>query len=318
MTAARPWLPDAMARSRGVPARGLGGRRTTPRASRAARARTSSPRSSRSAVGLSRQAPAAALRPRWCLGFCTSRRACSQLRQRGRCSRAVAFGCARWGSTPRRLAERDLDPARAAVAVAWLDPTVFYDSLRIAGVRGLAERPTTAATAGGSPPAFWAAGCSMAPWLLGLALRFSARVRGVASVAGGRRGRARPGRGDRAAARGAGPARPRRARRRRALAGGDPGAGRVGAVPRRRRHRRAQADDGQHRDLGPRLAARTSAGARDHPGRSRAARAHSRTSRVCSTASAPAGTRWSRPWSALRSRCLPSSRWWRSGCSRRC
>ena len=87
-------------------------------------------------------------------------------------------------------------------------------------------------------------------------------VRGVPTLPGGGRGRARPGGRDRPAARGAGPARARRARRGRALAGGDPRAGRVGAVPRRRRHRGAQGDHGQHRDLGPRLARGRAPGAR--------------------------------------------------------
>ena len=86
---------------------------------------------------------------------------------------------------------------------------------------------------------------------------------------------ARPSRPrDRAAARGAGPAGARRARRRRPLARGDPGPGRVGAVPRGRRHPAAQADHGEHRDVGPHVAA------------GRAARAASATDRRPSRAPA--------------------------------
>jgi signal transduction histidine kinase len=65
-------------------------------------------------------------------------------------------------------------PVSAAVAVLWLDPTVFYDSLRVAGVDGLASRYY-----GGNSwrlsAGLLGTGLLMAPWLLGLALRFSER-----------------------------------------------------------------------------------------------------------------------------------------------
>ncbi len=52
----------------------------------------------------------------------------------------VAFGCARWGSTLVVWLSALSIPLGAAIAVVWLDPNVFYDSLRVAGVQGLARR----------------------------------------------------------------------------------------------------------------------------------------------------------------------------------
>ena len=230
----------------------------------------------------------------------------------------VAFGCARWGSEAVVWLSGVSIPVAAAIAVALLDANVLYDALNTAGVRVLAGRAYDGTNGWRVPAGLLGTALLMAPWLLGLALRFSARLPGLTRLPGRGRGRARPGRGDRPAARGPGQARSRRARRRGPLARGDPGPGGVGAVPRRRRHRGAQADDGEHRHLGPHLARR-----RPHacspPRRERAPRRRgSPTWRACSTASARVGTASSRPSSGPRSRCRPSSRWWPSGCSRRC
>ena len=48
----------------------------------------------------------------------------------------VAFGCARWGSRTVVWLSGLSIPLGAAIAVLWLDPNVFYDSLRVAGVAG--------------------------------------------------------------------------------------------------------------------------------------------------------------------------------------
>ena len=77
------------------------------------------------------------------------------------------------------------------------------------------------------------------------------------------RGGAVAGRGDRPPARGAGSDGPRRPRRGRSLARGDPGPGRVGAVHQGLRHPGPQEDHGEHRDVGPLVAAGRPPGA-DH------------------------------------------------------
>ena len=52
----------------------------------------------------------------------------------------VAFGCARWGSRTIVWLSGLSIPLGATIAVLWLDPNVFYDSLRVAGVEVLARR----------------------------------------------------------------------------------------------------------------------------------------------------------------------------------
>jgi signal transduction histidine kinase len=126
------------------------------------------------AVGLSRQAPAAALTASWCLGFLHLVTGVQPLVSEVLLA-AVAFGCARWGSRPVVWLSGISIPIGAAVAVAWLDPNVFYDSLRVAGVRGLAERAYYGGNSWRVTAGLLGAGLLMAPWLLGLALRFSAR-----------------------------------------------------------------------------------------------------------------------------------------------
>jgi signal transduction histidine kinase len=126
------------------------------------------------AVGLSRQAPAAALAASWFLGFLHIATGVQPLVSEVLLA-VVAFGCARWGSTLVVWLSGISIPIGAAVAVAWLDPTVFYDSLRVAGVRGLAERAYYGGNSWRLTAGLLGSALLMAPWLLGLALRFSAR-----------------------------------------------------------------------------------------------------------------------------------------------
>ena len=66
-------------------------------------------------------------------------------------------------------------PLGAAVAVVWLDPNVCYDSLRVAGIQGLARSAYDGTDSWRLSAALRGTALRMAPWLLGLALRFSAR-----------------------------------------------------------------------------------------------------------------------------------------------
>ena len=126
------------------------------------------------AVGLSRQAPAAALTAAWCLGFLHVVTGVQPLVSEVMLA-VVAFGCARWGSRWVVWLSGLSIPIGAAVAVAWLDPNVFYDSLRVAGVRGLAARAYYGGNSWRVTAGLLGTGLLTAPWLLGLALRFSAR-----------------------------------------------------------------------------------------------------------------------------------------------
>ena len=126
------------------------------------------------AVGLSRLAPGGALATAWCTGGLqvvtgTGPMVCEVLLA------VVAFGCARWGSTLVLWLSAVSIPLGAAIAVLWLDPNVFYDSLRVAGVRGLARRAYDGTNGWRVSAALLGSALLMAPWLLGLALRFSER-----------------------------------------------------------------------------------------------------------------------------------------------
>jgi signal transduction histidine kinase len=87
----------------------------------------------------------------------------------------VAFGCARWGSPAVVWLSGLSIPLGAAIAVVWLDPTVFYDSLRVAGIQVLAQRAYDGTDGWRLTAGLLGTALLMAPWLLGLALRFSAR-----------------------------------------------------------------------------------------------------------------------------------------------
>ena len=111
----------------------------------------------------------------------------------------VAFGAARWGSAATVWASALSIPAAAVIAVLWIDPGVFYGALDTAGFRSLVDDdlPVQRPLADHAPPSS-ACRCSGVPWLAGLALRFSARAPSSPSASQvDRRGRARPGRGDR-------------------------------------------------------------------------------------------------------------------------
>ena len=126
------------------------------------------------AVSLSRHAPAAALAVAWLVGLAHVVTGTGPLVSEVLLV-VVAFGCARWGSATIVWLSGLSIPVAAAVAVVWLDPTVFYDSLRVAGVQVLARRAYDGTDSWRLPAALLGTALLMAPWLLGLALRFSAR-----------------------------------------------------------------------------------------------------------------------------------------------
>jgi signal transduction histidine kinase len=126
------------------------------------------------AVSLSRHAPAAALAVAWLVGFAHVVTGTGPLVSEVLLV-VVAFGCARWGSATVVWLSGLSIPVGAAVAVVWLDPNVFYDSLRVAGVQVLARQAYDGTDSWRLPAALLGTALLMAPWLLGLALRFSAR-----------------------------------------------------------------------------------------------------------------------------------------------
>jgi signal transduction histidine kinase len=125
-------------------------------------------------VGLSRGAPGAALTVAWCLGFLHIATGVQPLVSEILLA-LVAFGCARWGHALVVWLSGLSIPVGAAVAVLWLDPNVFYDSLRVAGIEGLARRGYYGGNGWRLSAGLLGTALLMAPWLLGLALRFSAR-----------------------------------------------------------------------------------------------------------------------------------------------
>ena len=88
---------------------------------------------------------------------------------------AVAFGCARWGSSAVVWLSGISIPVGAAFAVAVLDPFVLYDALDRAGIQVLVRRAYDGTNSWRLPAGLLGTALLMAPWLLGLALRFSAR-----------------------------------------------------------------------------------------------------------------------------------------------
>ena len=126
------------------------------------------------AVALTRRAPAAALAVAWGVGAVHVLTGTGPLVSEVLLA-YVAFGCARWGSTTVLWLSGLSIPLGAVIAVLWLDPSVFYDALRVAGVEGLARTTSLSADQWRVPAGLFATAILMAPWLLGLALRFSAR-----------------------------------------------------------------------------------------------------------------------------------------------
>ncbi|WP_395659378.1 sensor histidine kinase [Nocardioides sp.] len=128
------------------------------------------------AVGLSRAAPGAALALAWLVGAVQVLTGTNAMVVELLLA-VVAFGCARWGSTVVVWISGLSIPLGAAIAVLWLDASVFYEALHVAGVMELAQQRYQAGDDWRIPAALMAATILAAPWLLGLALRFSARSR---------------------------------------------------------------------------------------------------------------------------------------------
>ena len=126
------------------------------------------------AVGVARASPGAALAVAWCIGGVHVLTGAGPIVAEVLLA-YVAFGCARWGTRTVVWLSGLSIPLGATIAVLWLDPTVFYDSLRVAGVEVLARRAYDGTDGWRLPAAFLGTALLMAPWLLGLALRFSAR-----------------------------------------------------------------------------------------------------------------------------------------------
>jgi signal transduction histidine kinase len=125
------------------------------------------------AVALSRHAPGAALGVAWFMGLIHVVTGTGPIVSEVLLA-VVAFGCARWGSTAVVWLSGISIPLGSAVAVVVLDANVFYDSLRVAGIEVLARRAYAGTESWRVPAALLGAALLMAPWLLGLALRFSA------------------------------------------------------------------------------------------------------------------------------------------------
>ena len=126
------------------------------------------------AVGLTRGAPGAALAVAWCVGGVHVLTGTGPVVAEVLLA-YVAFGCARWGRASIVWLSGVSIPLGAAIAVVWLDPNVFYDSLRVAGVQVLARTGYDGTNSWRLPAGLLGTALLMAPWLLGLALRFSAR-----------------------------------------------------------------------------------------------------------------------------------------------
>jgi signal transduction histidine kinase len=124
------------------------------------------------AVALSRLAPGTALGVAWCVGAVHLVSGSGPLTVEALLA-AVAFGCARWGSAPVVWLSGLSIPLGATIAVLGLDPAVLYNALGTAGIRVLA-RGYTSNDGWRLPAGLIGTGLLTAPWLLGLALRFSA------------------------------------------------------------------------------------------------------------------------------------------------
>lgn len=124
------------------------------------------------AVGLSRLAPGAALTVAWVVGAVqVTTGTMAMLVELSLV--AVAFGCARWGSAVTVWLSGLSIPLGVAIAVVWLDRDLLYgvdqaglEPLVQLARRGSDWRPTVG---------LMLLAALVAPWLLGLALRFAAR-----------------------------------------------------------------------------------------------------------------------------------------------
>ena len=126
------------------------------------------------AVSLSRHAPGAALAVAWLTGGVHVVTGTGPMVVEVALA-VVAFGCARWGNNAVVWLSGISIPVGAAFAVALLDPFVLYDALDSAGVQVLARRAYDGTNSWRLPAGMLGTALLMAPWLLGLALRFSAR-----------------------------------------------------------------------------------------------------------------------------------------------
>jgi len=124
------------------------------------------------AVGLSRAMPGVALALAWLIGAMQVS-AGTPAMVTELAFAVVAFGCARWGSTTVVWLSGLSIPASVAIAIVWLNIDAFYSVMSRTGLRTLAE---TAARGNDWRPAvaIMLLALVAAPWLLGLALRFSA------------------------------------------------------------------------------------------------------------------------------------------------
>jgi signal transduction histidine kinase len=126
-------------------------------------------------VGLARALPAAALALAWLVAAVQISTDAPVLTVELTLA-VVAFGCARWGSTFVVWLSGLSIPAGAVLVVRWLDPDLLLRLVDRAGLKTLAD----AAYQGGDwrgTVGLMLLAVLMAPWLLGLALRFSARAR---------------------------------------------------------------------------------------------------------------------------------------------
>jgi signal transduction histidine kinase len=125
------------------------------------------------AVGLSRHAPGAALSVAWLTGGVHIVTGTGPMVIEVALA-IVAFACARWGTQAVVWISGVSIPVAAAIAVALLDANVLYDALNTAGVRVLAGRAYDGTNGWRVPAGLLGTALLTAPWLLGLALRFSA------------------------------------------------------------------------------------------------------------------------------------------------
>ena len=126
------------------------------------------------AAGMARRLPGAALALVWAL--CVLQVVTgTQLLMVELAIGVVAFGTARWGSTATVLASALSIPVAAAIAVVWIQPSVFYNALSTAGFASLV-RPSSWSDQWQLTAALLGMSVLGVPWLAGLALRFSSRA----------------------------------------------------------------------------------------------------------------------------------------------